>query len=53
MLEAVAEKTKIKDDEFDIHGDLAVTEVCAIATENAAHPESKHIPINNSSHLAN
>ncbi len=26
MAEAVAEKTKIKDDEFDIHGDLAVTE---------------------------
>lgn len=26
MAEAVAEKTKIKDDEFDIHGDLAVSE---------------------------
>ncbi len=26
MAEAVAEKKKIKDDEFDIHGDLAVTE---------------------------
>ncbi|MFO1526069.1 MAG: hypothetical protein U1F16_08855 [Turneriella sp.] len=26
MAEAVAEKTKIKDDEFDIHGDLAVTQ---------------------------
>jgi pilus assembly protein FimV len=26
MAQAVAEKTKIKDDEFDIHGDLAVTE---------------------------
>ena len=26
MAEAVAEKKKIRDDEFDIHGDLAVTE---------------------------
>lgn len=50
MAEAVAEKKKIRDDEFDIHGDLAVTEaddksfvvLYDSSKENAAAPAATH-----------